>query len=62
MTPTIDQAIQLWKERVLSHEEDIDPNQEEDWRSMALGFGFGLMFSFEQVHEFLRELHKQNLY
>ena len=62
MTPTIEQAIDLWKDRVFNQAQQIDPNDEEDWRSMAIGFGFGQGFSIPQVHLFVTELDKRRLF
>ena len=62
MTPTIEQAVDLWKDRVFDHSGEVDPGGEEDWRSMAIGFGFGMGFNPAQVYLFVAELDKRRLY
>lgn len=62
MTPAIEKAITEWKEKVYDRGSEIDPNDEEDWRSMAIGFGFGKGFNFGEVYVFVTELDKRRLY
>lgn len=61
MNLTKDQAIALWKEKVWDKEQEIDPNQEEDWGSMAVGFALALGFTPEESYKFMFKLSEKGI-
>lgn len=61
MMPNQERAIQIWKERVYDKQPEVDPGDEELWRSIALGFAFGLGYQPEEAHKFVRALDNEKL-
>jgi hypothetical protein len=53
--------VQFWKEKVYEKENEIDPGQEEDWRSMALGFALALDYTPDEAEKFVNEIGSQGL-
>ncbi len=54
-------AIQIWKERVYDKQSEVDPGNEEVWKSIALGFAFGLGYQPNEAHKFVRALDNEKL-
>jgi hypothetical protein len=53
-----EQAKQLWRERVWAAPEKVDPHDQYDWDSLAVGFAVALGANYEQANEFRRNWNK----
>jgi hypothetical protein len=51
--------IEMWKEDVWDKQDEIDPEKELYWNSLALGYFLGLGLSIEDAHESVREAGNQ---
>lgn len=56
-----EEDIKKWKENVYDKEQEIDPDQEQDWRSMAIGFALGCGYSTEEAYIFANTLDSKRL-
>jgi hypothetical protein len=53
-----EQAKQLWKQRVLDVPEKVDPHNQYDWDSLAVGFAVALGATYDEANEFRRNWDK----
>jgi len=53
--------VKQWKAQVFANPGDIDPENKEDWESLALGFALGKGLTAEDAHAFVAVLLRQNL-
>jgi len=56
-----EQVIKLWKEKVYDKEGEIDPSQEQDWGSMAIGFALALGYRPDAAHRFVNKLSTKGI-
>lgn len=54
-------VVKEWKEKVFNKSSEVDPGDEELWRSIALGFTLGLGYRPEEAHELVRAIDKSRL-
>jgi hypothetical protein len=60
-TPSKEQAIATWKERVFDKHNEVDPSAEELWSSVAIGFALGLGYKPEQARELMWSINNAGL-
>ena len=48
LKPNVEKAIKLWSELVYDRTPEVDPNEEHDWESIALGFFLALGFTAQE--------------
>jgi hypothetical protein len=53
MIPNEEELITSWKELIYDKVDEIDPEYEHLWKSIALGFAIGRGYTLEQAHEFI---------
>jgi hypothetical protein len=51
-----EEAIALWKKKVFDRAEEIDPDSNDEWRSMALGFLLALDFEPDRAEKVIQRL------
>lgn len=50
--PQTEELVKLFKTEVNDRSEEVDPNSEEDWFSLSVGWGLAKGLSPEQAREF----------
>ena len=53
--------IERWKKDVWDKQEDVDPDNELYWESLAFGYFIGLGLSIDDAYDSVREASKQGL-
>lgn len=52
---THDKALDKYREKVWEKADAIDPHDERDWHSMALGFFLALGFSIDDAYDLAKD-------
>lgn len=56
-----DEALGLWRDRVIDRGDEIDPHGEYCWESLALGYFLGMQFSLDVAEDMVAELRQMHL-
>ena len=49
---SIEELLKEWFENIYDNHENVDPNSDQDWHSMAMGYALGKGFSPDRAREF----------